>query len=130
MNPISSIALATAVLLSGVSAASAASFWHWPWHSSSKSTMARPASDTLSLTSAQQKMAWNNLSGAESKQSVPAGFSATVGSAVPTTFKIAPVSSKAAQDVPALKSYDFGMLQSKLLIVNPSDKKIVEVITR
>ena len=31
---------------------------------------------------------------------------------------------------PPLKTYDFAMLQHKLLIVNPDDKKIAEVITR
>ncbi len=39
------------------------------------------------------------------------------------------VPSKAARDVPALRPYDFAMVQGKLLIVNPSDKKIAEVIT-
>jgi hypothetical protein len=91
--------------------------------------MANPASDTLILSSAQQKTAWNDLSGVASEQSTPADFNMAVGSVVPTTFKITPVSSKAAKDVPALKPYDFGMLQGKLLIVNPSDKKIVDVIT-
>ena len=37
---------------------------------------------------------------------------------------------KAASDVPALKPYNFAMLQKKLVIVNPSDHKIAEVITR
>jgi hypothetical protein len=32
--------------------------------------------------------------------------------------------------VPSLKPYDFAMTPRKLLIVNPSDKKIAEVITK
>jgi hypothetical protein len=119
-----SIALAAAVLLSGVTAASAA----W-WHSSSSSTMAKPASDTFSLNSTGQKMAWKDLSTEASQQNVPSGFNATVGSVVPSTLKIEPVPSKAAKDVPSLRPYDFAMVQGKLLIVNPSDKKIVDVIT-
>jgi Protein of unknown function (DUF1236) len=124
-----SIALAAAVLLSGVTAASAA-WWHssW-WHSSSSSTMARAASDTFSLNSTGQRMAWKDLSTEASKQNVPSGFNATVGSVVPSTLKIEPVPSKAAKDVPSLRPYDFAMVQGKLLIVNPLDKKIVEVIT-
>jgi hypothetical protein len=31
--------------------------------------------------------------------------------------------------VPALRPYDFAIVQGKLLIVNPSDRKIAEVIT-
>lgn len=120
-----SIALAAALLMSGVTAASAA---HW-WHSSSSSTMAIPASDKLSLNSTQQKTAWNDLSTAASKQGLPSGFNASIGSVVPSTFKIEPVPSRAAKDVPSLRPYDFAVVQGKLLIVNPSDKKIADVVT-
>jgi hypothetical protein len=131
MKTESSIALAAPVLLCGVSGASAAGLWDWhfPWHSSSHSTMGRTASDTLKLTSAQRKLAWKDLSTEASKQNLPSGFNATTGSVVPSTFKIEPVPSKAARDIPALKRYDFATAQGKLLIVNPSDKKIADVIT-
>ena len=62
-------------------------------------------------------------------QNAPSGFNATVGAIVPSTLKIEPVSNKLASAVPAVKAYDFAMVKGKLLIVNPSDKKIVEVIT-
>ena len=42
----------------------------------------------------------------------------------------APVTAKAASDVPALKPYKFAKEQKKLVIVNPSDQKIADVITR
>ena len=100
------LAVAAAVLLSGVVAASAASLSY----SSSSSTMARPASDTLSLTTAQRKMAWKDLSTEASKQNLPAGFNANIGSVVPSTLKIEPVSGKTANDVPPLKPYDFAMV--------------------
>ena len=60
---------------------------------------------------------------------LPTGYSATAGSVVPNTLKIQPIPEKTAKDVPSLKSYDFAVLQGKVLIVNPSDKKIVDVIT-
>ena len=63
-------------------------------------------------------------------QKTPSGFEATPGAVVPSGVKIAPVPGKAARDVPALRRADFAMLQHKLLIVNPADKKIAEVITR
>jgi hypothetical protein len=37
---------------------------------------------------------------------------------------------RAANQLPALKAYDFALLQNKLLIVNPNDKKVVDVISR
>jgi hypothetical protein len=118
-----SIALAAGLLVAGVSAASAADT------TQSKSTMSQPASGTLSLTSAQQKTVWNELHGQAIEQKAPAGFNATVGAVVPSTMKIEPVPSKVATDIPTLKSFDFAMVNGKLLIVNPSDKKIMQVIS-
>jgi Protein of unknown function (DUF1236) len=117
-----SVALAAGLLMAGVSAASAAGM------SQSNSTMSQPT-DTLSLTSAQQKMVWNDLHGQATEQKAPSGFNATIGAIVPSTVKTEPVPSKAATSVPALKSFNFAMVDGKLLIVNPSDKKIVDVIS-
>jgi hypothetical protein len=121
-----SIALAAAGLLAGVSAASAAGMQQ----SNAGSKMAPLASDTLSLSSTQQKTAWEDLYTGSLNQKAPAGFSAIAGAVVPSTVTTAPITSKAASDVPALKPYHFAMLQNKLVIVNPADKKIAEVITR
>lgn len=122
MKTRTSLTLAAAVLLSGITTASAAYMSH-------SSTMSRSASDTLSLSSAQRKTAWNDLHNDTTKQKAPSGFEATVGSTVPTTLNIEPIPSKAARDVASLQPYDFAMVQGKLVIVNPSDKKIADVIT-
>jgi hypothetical protein len=119
MKKQTSIVLATAVLLSGVTAASAATM-----------SNSAKASDTLSLTSTQQKTAWNDLYVPSLNQKAPSGFHAIIGAVVPNSVTTAPIPSKAASAVPALKPYNFAMMQKKLVIVNPSDKKIVEVITR
>jgi len=118
------IALVAALSLAGISAASAAGMVS----SSAAAKMARPASDTLTLSSVQQHTAWHDLYVKSLNQKAPSGFDATVGAVVPNGVKIAPVTGKAASDVPALKPYNFAMLQHKLLIVNPSDKKIAEII--
>jgi hypothetical protein len=122
-----SVALAAGLLMAGVCAASAADMSKDM--SKSGSTMSRPASDTLSLSSTQQKAAWNDLHGQAAEQKAPSGFTTTVGAVVPSTVKIEPVPSKTATNIPALQSFDFAMVNGKLLIVNPSDKKIVEVIS-
>ena len=124
MKTRTSIALAAAALLSVAAATSAATMSH----SSSGSTMARPAGDTLNLTGAQRKAVWNDLRRGASKQTLPSGFKMTVGAAVPGTFKIEPVPGKVAKSVPSLRPHAFAVVSGKLLIVNPSDKKIAEVI--
>jgi hypothetical protein len=120
MKTTKSLAVATVMLLAGATIASAAG--------SATSTMSKPLSDTLSLNSAQQKTAWNDLK-STAKQTSPSGFNAKSGSVVPSALRLEPIPGKAAKDVPSLGSYDFAMIQGKLLIVNPSDRKIVEVIT-
>jgi hypothetical protein len=128
-----SLALAAAVLLAGVSAASAAT----PAPAKTKTTtmakataMAPQAKDTLTLTAAQRKLAWKDLYTGALNQKTPTGFKASVGAVMPGKVVTAAVTRKAAGDVPALKPYKFAMVQKKLVIVNPSDHKIADVITR
>jgi hypothetical protein len=99
----------------------------WPFSSSTKASA--PARDSLSLTTTEQKAVWKDLNGQSSIQSARSGFQPTVGAAVPSTVQIKPISGKAASDTPAIKPYDFAIVSGKLLIVNPSDRKVAEVIT-
>jgi hypothetical protein len=136
-----SLALAAAVLLAGVSSASAASTMSKA-SSGTAATAAKSsgmsssaiARDSLSLTSTQRKTALNDITKAPSAQGAPQrapkGFSAKVGAAFPKDLKSQAMPAKVASDVPALKPYNFAMLQKKVVIVNPSDQKIAGVITR
>lgn len=127
MKKPTSIVLAAAALLAGMAAASAAPMEN---ANTPSAKMAPPASDTLVLSATQQKTAWDDLYTGALNQKAPSGFNAAVGATVPSTIVTAPVTAKAASDVPALKPYKFAMLQKKLVIVNPNDGKIAEVIAR
>jgi hypothetical protein len=115
MKKQTTLALAAALVMFGAGAASAA--------------VGPRASDTLNLSPTQQKTAWNDINKQASNQTAPADFNAMPGAVVPSVLKISSVPSKAARDVPSLRPYDFAIVQGKLLIVNPSDKKVAEVIT-
>jgi hypothetical protein len=131
MKTPTTIAFAAAALLAGISAASAAPPENGTMAPPPAATkMARPASDTLTLTTAQRKKAWDDLYTGMLNQKTPSGFKATVGAALPNSVTTAPVTAKAAGDVPALQPYKFAMVQKKLVIVNPSDGKIADVIAR
>lgn len=119
---------ATAVLTCGIGAASAAD--HQPMQKSSPSAMQSMAKDSLSLTPSQQRTAWKDISRHATIQTAPSGFTASVGTALPVAITPRILPSEAAADVPALKPYDYALLQDKLLIVNPADEKIVGVINR
>ena len=130
MNKQSLIVIASAALLASISAASAAPQQNAKMAPPASAKMAPQPGDTLMLTTAQRKKAWDDLYTGMLNQKVPSGFSATVGTALPSNVVTAPVTAKAAGDVPALKPYKFAMVQKKLVIVNPNDGKIAEVITR
>jgi len=106
--------LAAALLMTSATVAMAAS--------------ATKAADVLDLTNAQQMTAWKDIYMPSLNQKAPSGFDAVVGAVVPNGVAIAPVPNKAATAVPALRPYDFAMTEGKLVIVNPSDKKIAAVI--
>ena len=122
MKSKAALALAAAVLLAGawlaVIPASAALF----------SSSLPKASDSLTLSTQDQKTAWNDLNSAAAS-SAPSSFQPTTSSAVPSTLKVSAIPSKTASDVPALRPYDFAKVNGKLLIVNPHDMMIAEVIT-
>jgi hypothetical protein len=122
MNKQISILLAAGIMMAGVPAATAAIV-----QPSGSATMPQTPSDTLDLTKTQRSTAWNDLQKHATEQKAPSSYKPTIGSVVPSGIKIEPVPSKAASDVPSLKPYDFAMLHGKLLIVDPSSKKVAAV---
>lgn len=99
--------------------------------SMSKSSSLSQPMDKLSLTSAQRKSAWEDISQQAAKQKAPKDFTAKVGEALPSDLTSHPVPVSTANEVPKLRAYHYAMLDNnKLLIINPKDKKVVEVITR
>ena len=116
------LALVTALAVSGVTAASARS------HMSRLSNQTPGASDTLSLSDQQQQSIWKDVSRHATNQNAPADFNAAVGTEVPSGLNTYPLPRRAARDVPAVKPYRYAMTQDKVLIVNPSDHKIADVV--
>jgi hypothetical protein len=85
-------------------------------------------SDTVILSAAQRRAVWNALSKAANQNA--RGLSATVGTFVPKTVTIKPIPGKVTADNPSLKPYDFAMVDHKLVIVDPSNKVIADVVTK
>ena len=84
--------------------------------------------DPLSLTSAQQKEIWQSVNKQNMKDATPSGFRPAVGQVVPGSIKLHAMPGDATRQVPAVKSYDFVMLQSDVLLIDPASKKIVDII--
>jgi len=58
----------------------------------------------------------------------PSSFQPSTSSALPSTVTVHAIPAKTARAVPALRPYDYAKLNGKLLIVNPHDMMIAEVI--
>ena len=123
------IAIATAATLaSGIGTASAADSHAMSTENQISPAMQGTATDSLTLTRAQERTAWKDIGKQASSQTAPSGFTASVGATVPSDIALKSVPAKLASRVSALKPYDYALLPGKLLIVNPGDKKVVDVI--
>jgi hypothetical protein len=129
------LTIAAVALISGLSVAAAAG------NGASKTganAMSQPSSapnamatDTVVLSQQQQKDAWKDIKAVATKEKAPAGFTATVGAVVPSKLDTRPVPVSTANKVPALRPFQYAMLDTnQLLIVNPSDHKIADIITQ
>jgi regulator of extracellular matrix RemA (YlzA/DUF370 family) len=85
-------------------------------------------SDTVILSAAQRGAVWNDLSKQATNQNA-AGFDATIGTFVPNTVKVEPIPGDVAANNPSLGAYDFAMIDHKLVIVDPSNKVIADVLS-
>jgi hypothetical protein len=125
------LVLAAVLAISGATAASAANHTSKMSKTMSEtSSKATSASDTLTLSGDQQKSIWNDLSRHAANERAPSGFNVAVGAQVPKSMKTHPMSRQAARDVPAAKPYRYAMTQDKLLIVNPRDHKVADVVSK
>ena len=125
------IITATAVALaSSIGVASAAE------QGASMSKMSQPSAmhamtrQGLSLTSAQQKLAWKDIQASATTQNAPNDFTPRVGAVVPSNVALKAVPTKLGRQVSTLKPYDYALLKNELLIVDPGSKKVVDVINR
>jgi hypothetical protein len=120
MKPHTAIAVAAALLSGAMLASAPASAALFP------SPHAK-AGDSLTLPCDQQKTAWNDLNGTAASNA-PASFQPSTSSALPSTVTVHAIPAKTASAVPALRPYDYAKVGGKLLIVNPHDMMIAEVI--
>jgi hypothetical protein len=102
--------------------------------SGAAATAASPASsehgtDRVILSAAQRRALWNDLSKQATNQSA-SGFEAQTGTFVPGSVKIEPIPGNAAANNPQLQPYDYAMVDHYLVIVDPSNKVIADVVKK
>jgi hypothetical protein len=81
----------------------------------------------LTLTEAQKKKLWNDLSNAGS-QKPPASFMGQVGEVVPSDLSTKELPQQARQEVSVVQNYRYAMLEDRIVLVNPQTNRVAGVI--
>jgi hypothetical protein len=89
---------------------------------------ATPSTQNKLQLSQQQKQQIGQALSSEQAQPAGAGAQAQVGSKLPASMTTKPMPGSVAAQVPATKDFHFVKLQDRVLIVDPKDQMIAEVI--
>ena len=92
---------------------------------------AKALNDRLFLSIAQEQAVFQIVDNQKARRAqAPRGFQAEIGQVLPTSIKLRNFPSDATTKVWAITSYSYVLLQDRLLIVNPQDRKVVDIITQ
>jgi len=85
----------------------------------------------LFLNTAQEHFILRSLAKYNSKEpAAPPGFSPEIGAVVPNSIALRPLPAIVTDEVWATMSYNYVFLQDELLIVNPKDRTVEDIIVR
>jgi uncharacterized protein DUF1236 len=87
-------------------------------------------SDDLVLTGAQEYLIWRQVGSRNAPQrGAPLQFEASIYAVVPDSVALHALPAEVTGQIPIVKPYRYARLGNLLLIVNPTDRKIVDIIT-
>ena len=88
--------------------------------------------EPLTLTEADRRRVLTAVTPLDTEDKLPANFDPVAGEAVPSQKKLPlhPLPRPLINQIPKLKEYYYAKLPTRILIVNPTKKKVVEVIPR
>jgi Protein of unknown function (DUF1236) len=86
-------------------------------------------SDNLVLTGAQENLIWQRLGRrASAIAAMPAEFQPSLYGVVPPSVALHPLPSEVTRQIPMVSPYAYATLGNLVLIVNPADRTIVDII--
>jgi hypothetical protein len=114
---------AIALLLLAASAAPAAAQVTHP------GTETNPAAvRDLKLTAAQKQTIYTSISNQKQKETAPPTFRAALGAVVPSSIELQPLPKTIVDLMPELKDYEYAMVANQVLLVDPKNKQVIEII--
>jgi Protein of unknown function (DUF1236) len=82
----------------------------------------------LKLTGAQKQTIYSSISNQKQKETAPATFHAAVGAVVPGSVELQSLPKTIVELIPELKDYEYAMVANQVLLVDPKNKQVVEII--
>ena len=89
------------------------------------------ASDNLVLTGSQESLIWRKLAQqrAASSKTAASSFTPSLWGPVPASVTLRPLPANVTSQIPMVRPYRYTTLGNSLLLVNPSDRRVVDIIT-
>jgi hypothetical protein len=87
------------------------------------------ASDDFVLTGAQEQLLWQRV-GRNASSTTRSGLIAAASATLPASVALHAMPATVTRQIPAVRPYKYAMLGKTLLIINPTDRVIVDVITQ
>jgi hypothetical protein len=93
-----------------------------------KSQDSMKQSGSLQLSAQQKAAIFQSVTKEKVKSPPPANMQVSVGAQVPASIELYALPANVVSEVPATKSYKYTVAQNQVLIVDPTNMKIVDVI--
>jgi uncharacterized protein DUF1236 len=91
-------------------------------------TEANPAAVPALKLAEQKQTIYASISSQKQKETAPPDFRAAVGAVVPQSVQLQPLPKTILDLVPDLKNYEYAMVANQVLLVDPKNKQVVEII--
>jgi hypothetical protein len=83
---------------------------------------------SLQLSAAQKTSIFQSVTKDKVKSPPPANMQVSIGAQVPASIELYPLPANIVSEVPATKPYKYTVAQNQVVIVDPTNMKVVEVI--
>jgi hypothetical protein len=88
------------------------------------------AAPDLKLSSAQKQTIYLSISNLKKRETAPPTFRAAVGAIVPPSVNLQPLPKTVVELAPVVGGYEYAMVANQVLLVDPKNRQVVEVITQ
>jgi hypothetical protein len=82
----------------------------------------------LKLTTAQKQTIYTSISNQKQKETAPPTFRAALGAVVPSSVELQALPKTIVELIPELKDYEYAMVANQVLLVDPKNKQVIEII--